>query len=123
MQQIEPLDRQVLGTGTRLTRASATVNGTTRSFAHMIQKGQNHRFQDGSPVPNIAAECGTIPEDSEDAGQMSINYGSEPMWFRFRLAPNVPFGTAGLGGVGTAGDAYATSLTGRDPATPVFTAR
>ncbi|MBL0277856.1 MAG: hypothetical protein IPQ24_17605 [Anaeromyxobacter sp.] len=116
------LDRQTLGTGTRLTRASATVNGTTRSFAHMIQKGQNHRYRNGSPVPNIAAEGGTIPEDSEDAGQVSINYGTEPMWFRFGLAPNVPFGGAGLGGVPNAGDAYATSLTGRDPATPVFTA-
>ncbi len=118
----QALDRQQLGTGTRLTRASATVNGTTRSFAHMIQKGQTHRYKSGAPVPNLAAEGGTIPEDSEDAGQVSINYGTEPLWFRFGLAPNSPFGKAGFGGIPNAGDAYANSLTGRDPATPVFTA-
>jgi len=117
------LDHQALGAGTRQTRASVTVNGTTRSFAEMIQKGQTHRYASGAPVENIAAEGGTIPEDSEDAGQVSINYGSEPLWFRFGLAPNIPFGRAGFGGVPNAGDAWANGLTGRDPSTPVFTAR
>jgi len=117
----QALDRQTLGTTTRLTRASATVNGTTRSLSHMIVKGQTHRYASGAAVENLAAEGGTIPEDSEDSGQVSINYGSEPLWFRFGLTPNSPFGGAGFGGV-AAGDSFSNGLTGRDPATPVFTA-
>ncbi|MCM2357041.1 MAG: copper oxidase [Geobacteraceae bacterium] len=112
----------------RLSRASATVNGTIRDFAAVLQKGLNHRYVDGTAVENIAAE-GAIAEDSEDAGQMAINYGSEPLWFRFGLAPNVPFGGGHGGGpnladVPNAHEAYSNNLAGvnGDPATPVFTA-
>jgi hypothetical protein len=119
---------------TRLTRASATVNRgdttTFRDFATVIAKGQNHRYGDGTAVENISAEGGTLPEDSEDSGQMSINYGSEPLWFRFGLMPNVPFGNVagGLGGVANASQAYSNSLaTGGvaigEPSTPVFEAK
>jgi hypothetical protein len=116
----------------RLTRASATVTranggGTFRDFAHVITKGQNHRYGNGTPIENISAEGGTIPEDSEDSGQLSVNYGSEPLWFRFGLKANVPFGNTpgGLGAVPNAGDAYSNFLatTGvpfGEPSTPVF---
>lgn len=85
--------------GTRQTRASATVTAGTdsfRDFAVVHQKGLNHRYFDGSAVENIAAEGLAIAEDSEDSGQMAINYGSEPMWFRFNLAPNVEFGNVAM---------------------------
>jgi hypothetical protein len=121
---------------TRFTRASASVSangGTFRDFANVIVKGQNHRFKDGSPVVNLAAEGGTIPEDSEDSGQVSVNYGTEPLWFRFGLMPNSPFGNVagGLGAVPNAGDAYSSFLTFAaaggatefgEPSTPVYEA-
>jgi hypothetical protein len=121
-------------TKTRLTRASATVNanGTAfRDFANVVIKGQGHRYVDGRAVENVAAEGGILAEDTEDSGQMSINYGSEPMWFRFGLMPNVPFGNEPglrtLGGVPNAGDAYSNLLTTGgvtfgEPSTPVFEA-
>ena len=107
---------------TRKTRASGTFNGTTRDFAVIFQKGQNHYYKDGDPVENIGDEA-----ESGDAGQMAINYGSEPMWFRFGLQPTAPFGNAGtagsLGVVANPEEAYSNALAGGDPATPVFTAR
>lgn len=61
---------------------------------------------------------------------MSINYGTEPLWFRFGLMPNVPFGNTpgGLGAVANAGDAYSSFLATRgvalgEPSTPVFEAK
>ncbi|MDH5179972.1 MAG: hypothetical protein OEY07_09915, partial [Gammaproteobacteria bacterium] len=122
----------------RATRTSATVtraNGTTlRDLALVHQKGLNHRFGDGSAVPNIASEGIGIPEDSHDAGQMAINYGSEPLWFRFGLPADAPFGLIGFGGVTNSHEAFsnfcctnggtATTADGNlgDPVTPVFTA-
>jgi hypothetical protein len=124
----------------RLTRASSTVNGSTRDFAAVVLKGQNHRYKDGSAVEQSGGE-GIIAEDAEESGQTSLNYGSEPMWFRFGLPPTSPF-TGGVGGaeppdpgevegtppvplssVANAWQAYSNGLAGGDPATPVFTAR
>ncbi len=132
-------DHQVAGKPkTRFTRASATVTrantSTYRDFAAVIVKGQAHRYRDGTAVENIAAEGGTLPEDSEDSGQMSVNYGSEPMWFRFGLKPNSPLGNTpgGFGAVANAGDAYSNFLGFTpaggvpqqfgNPSTPVFEA-
>jgi hypothetical protein len=118
---------------TRRTRAQVTVsaNGTTfRDLANVVVKGQSHRYVDGRAVENLAAEGGILSEDTEDSGQMSINYGSEPLWFRFGLMPNVPFGNTpgGLGAVPNAGDAYSNALTTGgltmgEPSTPVFQAK
>ncbi len=73
-------------------------------------------------MENIAGEGGAIPEDSHDAGQKGINYGTEPAWFRFGLAANAPFGNPGLGGQANAWELYSNALAGNeDPATPVFT--
>jgi hypothetical protein len=109
-------------------RAAATVtsaSGTFRDFAVVHQKGLNLRYGDGTAVENIAGEGGAIPEDSHDAGQKGINYGTEPAWFRFGLRANVPFGNlpGELGAVGNAHLLYSNTLAGgQDPATPVFTA-
>ena len=115
-------DRQD-GVGLRETRAMATVTapgGTFREGVAMFKKGQNHRFAGGGPVQNIAGEGGAVPEDSHDAGQMSINYGTEPMWFRFGYAPQTPFGI--LANEPNPELAYSNGLAGGDPFTPVFTA-
>ena len=109
-------------------RAAATVNpgtpGEFRDFAVIHQKGLNLRYGDGTAVENIAGEGGAIPEDSHDAGQKAINYGTEPAWFRFGLRANTQFGTGPgeLGAVGNAHLLYSNTLAGGDPATPVFTA-
>ncbi|NJD06020.1 MAG: hypothetical protein FIA97_05925 [Methylococcaceae bacterium] len=116
---------------TRLTRASALVTtpvGTKfKDFVTVLQKGLNQYHKDGTPVEGIAAES-VLSEDAEDAGQMALNYGSEPLWFRFGLAPNLPFvggdpahPGAAFGDVADAHTAYSNERSGSaDPATPVF---
>lgn len=104
----------------RATRATAHVlypaafageqPGDWRYFRDLVavsQKGLNMRYgkypTNGhfGAVGSLAAERETAekppedrlaPEDAHDAGQMAINYGSEPMWFRFGLDPSAPFG-------------------------------
>jgi hypothetical protein len=92
-----------------------------RDFAVVFQKGLNLRYgTDGTAVENIAGEGGAIPEDSHDAGQKAINYGTEPAWYRFGTRANTTFGA-----LGTEADAhllYDNDLAGGDPATPVFNA-
>jgi hypothetical protein len=109
----------------RQTRASATVNGGLfRDFTAVVHKGLNHRYGDGAPVEMIAGE-GPFAEDAEDSGHMGINYGSEPMWFRFGKAANTPLtGPNSLAKIPNAHEAYSNGLAGvnGDPATPVFTA-
>ena len=72
-------------------------------------------------MENIAGEGGAIPEDSHDAGQKAINYGTEPAWFRFGLDADANFETE-LAAVNEPEMLYANDLVGSDPATPVFTA-
>jgi hypothetical protein len=117
----------------RLTRTSAEVTTASgkkfKDFVAVLQKGLTQRYGDGSPVEDTDAET-VVAEDSEDSGQMAINYGSEPMWFRFDLAPNSAFiggdpehpgmGPA-LGDVADAHTAYSNERGGaEDPVTPVF---
>jgi len=119
-------DHQVRTAGAlRETRASATVNGQLRDFTLVLQKGLNHRYGDGAPVEMILSE-GAISEDAEDSGHMALNYGSEPIWFRYGMAPNTPItGPGSLGSISNQHQAYSNGLPGvaGDPATPVFTAR
>jgi manganese oxidase len=83
----------------------------------------SHRYGDGEPVEQIAAEF-SVAEDAEDSGEMAMNYRSDPLWFRFGLPPNTPFtGPSSFRTVGNAGDAYSNGLAGGDPSAPVFTAR
>jgi hypothetical protein len=107
----------------RETRVSATVNGAIRDFVAVIQKGMSHRYGDGEPVEQIAAEF-SVAEDAEDSGEMAMNYRSDPLWFRFGMAPNSPFtGPTGFRTVTNAHLAYSNELSGGDPSAPVFTAR
>ncbi len=129
---IEPVGSAWTEDATRRTSASVGPDANRdgrpdsvlfRDFALLWQKQLSHRYSDGTAVENVAAE-GVISEDSQDSGQMAINYGSEPLWFRFRLRPNADFGNTagGLGAVPNAHEAYSNSLVGGDPVTPVLTA-
>jgi manganese oxidase len=112
---------------TRETRASATFNGTIRDFAVVFQDGINLRYKDGTAVENFGAD-----DEPPGATSKGINYGTEPMWFRFGIAPDRPFGNAEtpgtLGAVRNPEKAYSNFLDDGfgnpvgDPATPVFTA-
>jgi len=104
---------------------------TFRDMMVVMTKDLNHRYADGAAVEHMNGEGVGIPEDSQENSAMAINYGIEPLWFRFALAPNAPFGNATCGGLGAgacygavpnAHMAYSNSLVGGDPATPVFTA-
>ncbi len=119
------LDRQDIGKS-RKTRTIADVSYTvmngsgkevTRRYRDLVlvhQKGLNLRYKNGTAVPNIAAEkemanedpTQTTPEDAHDSGHMAINYGTEPMWFRFGLPPDAPFGKSGFGGGDSAWQAF-----------------
>jgi manganese oxidase len=141
-------DRQD-GVGTRTTRAQATVcpaggNCTTnsagafRDFSLVMTKGMTHYYRDGSPVEHMNGEGVGIPEDSQESSNMAINYGVEPLWFRFGILPQAPFGPATVAGsyaaVPNSHQAYSnTLLTGAvtcdannvctgDPETPVLVA-
>lgn len=82
------------GTGMRETRLSATVTTKEgrkfRDLVTVIQKGLTQVYGDGWPVEGLEPE-GVVSEDTEDGGAMAINYGSEPLWFRFGLSPVLPF--------------------------------
>ena len=92
--------------------------GEFRESVLVHQKGLNLRYANGDAVQSLAAEreAGDLakdvaPEDAHDAGQMAINYGTEPMWFRFGLSPDHIFGTdpvrkEGFGGITTAYQAF-----------------
>lgn len=85
---------------TRLSVDVVTQDGHKfRDLVAVIQKGLTQLYGDGLPVEGIKAE-GVVTEDTEDGGAMAINYGSEPLWFRFGLPPNLPF----TGGASTNGD-------------------
>ncbi|NIS76818.1 MAG: hypothetical protein GTO00_04180, partial [Deltaproteobacteria bacterium] len=121
-------NRQDGGYTTVGTRADMTIESAFEitppfifeDMVAVIQKGQNHRFADGTAVPNIASEGRGIPEDSHDSGQKGINYGTEPAWFRFGVAAEANFGS-GLGLV-DGEKMFSNTLTGGDPWTAVFTA-
>lgn len=109
------------------SRASATVTApgqaVYRDFALVWQKALNLRWANGRPVEGIAAEGNGVPTDPQDNSGMAINYKSEPLWFRFGLAPNAPFGHAdgnGHADVPNAHMAYSNALVGGDPQTPVL---
>ena len=80
--------------GCRETRTSATVAGSIRDFVALIQKGMSHRYGDGEPVEQIASET-SVAEDAEDSGEMAMNYRSDPLWFRFGMAPERALHRAG----------------------------
>jgi hypothetical protein len=115
------------GAGTRGTRAQATVTAgpnVFRDFSLVLTKGLTHYYRDGSPVEHMNGEGVGIPEDSQEASGMALNYGVEPLWFRFGFLPQAPFGNCPgcYGGVDNPELAYSNALAGGDPVTPVFQA-
>jgi hypothetical protein len=134
-------DRQG-GTGTRLTRAQATVTaGTTtfRDFTLLLTKGNSSYYKDAWPVEHLNAQGVSIPEDSADNTNMLLNYAAEPLWFRFGILPSSPFGNAGTpGSYGAIPNSHVafsntlvtptvtcnatTKLCTGDPETPIFLA-
>ncbi|MDR0279553.1 MAG: hypothetical protein LBJ37_16865 [Paucimonas sp.] len=110
---------------TRKVNATVTAPGQTsyRDFAMVWQKALNLRWANGRPVEGIAAEGQGVPTDPQDNSGMAINYRTEPLWYRFGLAPDAPFGHAdgaGYGDVPNAHMAYSNALVGGDPQTPVL---
>jgi hypothetical protein len=115
-------DGQGTGAATRLTRAQVTVTspdgaagsgGTFREALSIGHKIANLRWADGSAVINVnQGELGR--EGAEDSGHGGFNYAAEPPWFRFKLAPDVPFGNAGTpnsyGSIQNAHAMYANNL-------------
>ena len=148
----EVADGQGTGAATRLTRAQADISspaglaGSGGNFREALAIGHkitNLRWADGSAITNVnQGELGR--EGAEDSGHAGFNYGMEPSWFRFQLAPDVPFGNAGthnsFGSVENAHAMYANNLVANaalhpnfipaiqdvseagDPQTPVFRA-
>jgi hypothetical protein len=114
------------GRGGRPTPPDGTPDTIShRSFATIFQKHLTQRYADGSPVEGLGGEgAAGVLDDGQESGQFAINNGSEPLWFRFGLPPNAPFGNVpgGLGAVPNAHAAYSNRLAGGDPVTPVFTA-
>ncbi len=122
------------------TSSQATVTledgNTFRDFAMIFHKAVNLRYGDSSPVENIAGEGFGIPEDAHDAGGAGINYRTEPLWFRFRMAAGADWGLGGgvddvtglpvgpgLASIRNMYEAYSNSLINdRDPETPVYRA-
>lgn len=75
------------------TRASATVSvgqASFRDFVVILHTGAQFRYADNTPVPMMGGE-GRVAEDAEDTGSKSINYKSEPAWYRLGFPPHLPF--------------------------------
>jgi hypothetical protein len=105
----------------RKTRTAATVTTPTgesfRDLVLMFQDAINMVDKNGNPLPRSQAE-----EDEEDTGKEAFNYRAEPMWFRLGFSPAIP----GIGAETNQFDytnVLSNSLTGKDPVTPVFTAK
>lgn len=125
----------ILGMGATWTedassRAAATVKPHSgpsfRDFSLIWQKGMNPRWADGRPVENIAVEGIGVPNDPKDNSGMAVNYRTEPLWYRFNVPPDAPFGRAGGAGWGdipNAHMAYSNALVGGDPVTPILRVR
>jgi len=119
------------------TTSATVIDGTKtfRDFSNVAAKGTSLYYGDSWPVENLLGEGSFgIAEDAQDMGGMSINYGVEPMWFRFGINPTLASGNAKcnggnasdcLGGVASdkAAKAFSNSLDGvnEDPQTAVFT--
>ena len=104
------------------TYTHPTTGKTVRDFMVVMTKDNDHRYADGYPVQHLNGEGVGIPEDSQDSTGMSLNYGIEPLWFRFGLSPNTCFGnqTNCFGGVANAHSAYSNSIIAGAVQTPVF---
>jgi manganese oxidase len=124
----EDLGQHAQATVQRRTSKGVSVGAPYRDFMLVMTKNNNHRYADGAPVEHMNGEGEGLPEDSQESSNMSLNYGIEPIWFRFGIAPNAPFGGAHCGpgcygSVPNANEAFSNGLAGGDPVTPVFNVR
>jgi len=118
------------------SNAAATVTTAATSFRDFTvtaQKGASMYYSDTYPVENLLGEGDFgVAEDAQDMGHMAINYGTEPMWFRFGKLPTKIGGNAMCGGEGAgaclggvrsakAAKAFSNKLVGGNPETAVFT--
>jgi manganese oxidase len=88
--------------------------GSFRDLSLVLAKAGSHHYKDGFPVEHINGEGVGVPEDSADDGNLVLNYGTEPMWFRFGILPQAPFGPAtnplSYGGIANSHQAYSNTL-------------
>jgi hypothetical protein len=105
------------GTTTSASVAPPGPASPFRDFTIVAQKGASMFYADSFPVENIEGEGSFgVAEDPQDMGHMAINYGTEPLWFRFGVNPTDGEGLMAI----AAGDAYSNNLVGEDPQTAVF---
>ena len=114
------------------TSATVTASGvldvndtalvTFRDFTTVAQKGASMFYADSYPVENLLGEGSHgVAEDSQDMGQMAINYGNEAMWFRAGVNPT---DFDGMTNDSDADELYSNAAAGdvdSDPQTAVFT--
>ena len=107
---------------TTVATVESGLGGTFRDFTTIAQKGTSLFYADSYPVENIEGEGDFgVAEDAQDMGHQAINWGTEPLWFRFGVNPTDGHGLEELG---NSGDAYSNGLAGgADPETAVFTVR
>jgi hypothetical protein len=123
--------------------AGSTAPADWRYFRDLVavhQKGLNLRLLRspyGGAAGALAAERtgggeefeAIAPEDAHDSGHMAINYGAEPLWFRFGIDPSAPFGHGpkasnplsrgeGFGALKSAHQAFANACCSPDPLGP-----
>jgi hypothetical protein len=107
------------GTTTMATVTSGLDGTEFRDFTTIAQKGTTLFYANTHPVENIEGEGDFgVAEDAQDMGHQAINWGTEPLWFRFGVNPTDGHGLEELN---NAGDAYSNALVGGDPETAVFT--
>jgi hypothetical protein len=102
-----------------------SVANAFRDFSLVLTKANTQYFRNTRPVEVLNGEGVGVPQDSEDSTNMALNYGVEPLWFRFGLAPDAPFGNTpgGFGAVPNSHQAFSNILTNnQDPVTPVLIA-
>jgi hypothetical protein len=90
-----------------------------------MTKGNTQYYRDSSPVEHLNGEGGGHPEDSQEASGMALNYGIEPLWFRFGLVPHAPFNNQPAASVACPTRTRRTATSSpanQDPATPVLLA-
>ncbi len=109
----------VTASGVRDVNDPALV--TFRDFTTVAQKGASMFYADSYPVENLLGEGSHgVAEDSQDMGQMAINYGNEAMWFRAGVNPT---DFVGMSDDPDADELYSNAAYGvdDDPQTAVFT--
>jgi len=96
-----------------------------RDFTVVAQKGATMFYADSYPVENILGEGSFgVAEDAQDMGHMAINYGTEPLWYRFGINPT---DLVGMSDEPDAHEAYSNARISPldpalgDPETAVFT--